>query len=146
MNEKIEFLWLNRGEGVRLYKFLCEVDDIFIPKLSERVNIKEYAEKLAQNAENIVACYDEEDVGACSIYCNLETAFISSFAVKNAYMRMKIGSQMMEQVKEHARASRCRSIKLEVFHRNSKAMKFYEKQGFVCAKHVNEWFTMEYKL
>lgn len=76
----------------------------------------------------------------------MEIAFISSFVVKTAHMRMKVGSQMMEHVKEHAKVLECRSIKLEVYDRNNRAIAFYEKHGFVCIKHVNEWLTMEYKL
>lgn len=122
---------MNSGEDVRLYNFLCEVDSIFIPKLSERVNIKEYVEKLVQNAENIFVCFDGQDIGSCSVYCNFETPFISSFAVKPAYMRMKLESKMMEQVISHAKELRCKSIRLGVYVRNPVAITFYEKCGFV---------------
>lgn len=146
MCEKIDFIWLDNGDDARIYNFLSEVDHILIPPLSERVDIKEYAKKLAQNAENIFVCWDNQDAGSCSVYCNSETAFISSFAVKPVYMRMKLGSKMMEHVINHAKELLCKRIRLEVHTRNLVAIAFYERCGFVCINQEDEWLIMEYKL
>lgn len=144
-NEEIKFVWIVDEDETRLFKFLCDVDSIFIPNLSARVNIREYAIKLRENAENIFACRDEEDVGACSIYCNFETAFISSFAIKPAFMRMKIGSTMMRQAICRAKELECKKVRLEVYQDNLVALEFYEKCGFSKIKQNEDWITMEYK-
>lgn len=142
--QKIEYVWSDKGEGKRIYQFLIETDNCFIPKLSERVNIEEYAQKLAQNAENIFVSYEGQDIGACSVYCNSDIAFISSFAVKPEYMRMKIGSHMMGQVVQQTKQLKCKSIRLEVYASNSAARTFYEKCGFVSIAQKDEWITMDY--
>ena len=146
MCEKIEFVWVNNGEDRRINNFLDEVDDILIPPLSERVNIQQYAKKLAQKAETIFACLGNQDIGSCSVYCNAEVAFISSFAIKPAYKRMKLGSNMMKRVMEYAKERMCESIQLEVNGKNLGAIAFYKKCGFACISLRDEWLIMECKL
>ena len=53
----------------RIRDFLNDIDECMIPRLSQRVNIKEYSHKLARNAHTLFADFGGEDIGACSIYC-----------------------------------------------------------------------------
>ena len=54
----------------RLINILESLDDALMPRLSERVNIKEYADKLAINADLLYLCSNGNDIGNCAIYTN----------------------------------------------------------------------------
>jgi ribosomal protein S18 acetylase RimI-like enzyme len=142
--EHIEYEWVrgcNAQERIRL--FLLEVDSDFIPVLSERVDIKMYAKKLAERAENLFVVVRGENVASCSVYCNEDIAFISSFAVKKKYWMQHIGSKMMGAVKKHAVSCGCSKIRLEVGAFNCTAKLFYENCGFLETEHHTDWIIME---
>ena len=78
--QKLEYEWeIGIQYYNRIYQFLNEVDAIMLPPLSERVCISDYAEKLACLAETLFIVQDGCDIASCSVYCNSETAFISTF-------------------------------------------------------------------
>ena len=96
--------WCNGIEyNKRIRTFLREVDDIIIPTLTNRVDIDGYACKLAFNADTIFIVKDACDIASCSIYCNLQDAFISSIAVKREFLHTGIGTFMLNNVIEHSR-------------------------------------------
>lgn len=139
---KLDFEWCNGGYcQPRLYDFLCSIDNIIIPKLSARVNIKDYSKKLSINAENLFVINDDTDVASCSIYTNTRSAYISSIAVKREYHLNGVGSVMLEEVCSHVR-HRCDLIYLEVNVDNSNAIKFYKKNGFISVGYDKNWISM----
>lgn len=130
----------------RIYEFLVSVDWNMIPRLSDRVDIGKYAMKLAQRADNLFVVKENQDVASCSIYCDEETAFISSIAVRADFLHQHIGTQMMDAVKGHARARGCKRIRLEVDRSNAAAVRFYLRCGFGRWNEHENWFTMEFIL
>lgn len=149
--DKYQYEWQTGENGAeRIYQFLWEMDEYFVPKLSERVSVEAYAKKLSQRADNLfVMVFIQtvvQDIASCSMYCNEETAFISSFAVKSDFWREHVGSRMMDVVKQHAKELQCRKIRLEVDRNNMAACGFYSSCGFrMCDSHGN-WNVMEYIL
>ena len=142
--EHIEYEWVkgcNVQERIRL--FLLETDRDFIPVLSERVEIKMYAKKLPEQAENLLVVVSGKDVASCSVYCNEDIAFISSFAVKKKYWMQHIGSKMMKEVISHAINCGCSKLRLEVGEHNCQAKSFYENCGFLVTVHHADWIVME---
>lgn len=131
----------------RLEKLLWELDDVIYPKLSERVNIKEYAQKLSQNAELFYARYNAEDIGHCAVYMNDEVrGFITSFALKKEWQNKGIGRLLWEAAEKQAKEKRIRELTLMVYEKNHNAISFYKKMGFVERARKNNWITMWYEL
>ena len=130
----------------RIESQLWLLDSIFLPPLSERVNIKEYAGKLSQKAY-IVYAREKEDLGHCAIYINEGgMAFISSFGVRKEFHCNNIGSLMMQKVKEICLRMHCKEIVLEAYKENGRAVYFYQKHEFEIFEESMKWYKMRCEL
>lgn len=132
----------------KIEKFLYEVDDCIIPNLSSRVNITRYADKIAKHADTVFVDieYLAEEIAACSVYCNNEIAFITSFAVKSKYRNKYIGSKLMDEVIKHCREKQCIEIQLEVYNKNKLARRFYIHKGFTQVRSLGESSILQLQL
>jgi len=126
----------------RMEEQLRLLDDIFLPPLSSRVDIKKYARKLSEKAY-IVYAGKNEDLGHCAFYINERgIAFISSFGVRKEFQQNNIGSMIMRKAKEVCLHMRCKEITLETHKENGRAVYFYKKHGFEIAEESMEWYKM----
>lgn len=130
----------------RISSFLKAIDEIMIPRLSQRVDINEYACKLACNADTIFIKKEGEDIGSCSLYCNCCNAFISSIAVKKEFVNNHIATKLLEEVIQHAKGRECVKISLEVYNKNIAAVRLYQKAGFCIVNKNGSWEKMEINL
>lgn len=131
----------------RLYEFLKELDSVFQPKLSERVDIKHYAEKLSEHAELFYVSADGRDVANCAVYMNQNTTcFISSFAVAKNMQREGIGTRLMQAVISEGSKKNMKAIELDVHVCNHAGIHFYTSQGFQKKTQQGEWVEMYRKL
>lgn len=116
---------------------LGKSDADFVPPLSDRVVIGDYARKIATLAERFEAWSAGTLIGLVAIYCNdLETrvAHITSVSVLNKWAGKGIASQLMAQCIDHAKAAGMRKIVLEVAKENVPAIRLYEKCGFIAGE------------
>lgn len=143
--EDFKYFWADKNNYTSelLLGFLIKVDDTFVIPLHERVALKEYAEKLAYNAENLFVIINDTVIASCSVYCNEKEAFISSIAVKSDYLRHGIATKMLELTFERAKQKECKILTLCVLKRNYAAIKFYLKNGFAIRKESEDEFIME---
>ena len=141
--QKIIYEWCKGKKYTeRISTFLKEVDPVMIPKLSERVAVDEYAEKLACNADTVFAKNKYQDIAACSVYCNRGDAFVSSVAVKKAFWNQGVATGLLKETAIHAKEKKCLRIFLKVWSENIPAVKLYEKAGFSLASKEGEWSIM----
>lgn len=142
INRLIKYDWVKGKEHYeRIHNYLLVSNSEMIPQLDSRVDLREYSMKLAECSETIFSCIDGKDVGACSLYCNREIAFISNISVLKEYIRKGIGSELLFQSIEKARENKCTSIELEVFRSNIGARCFYIKHGFELIPKDEMWET-----
>lgn len=129
----------------RLKEILLRLDESIIPKLSERVDLDEYAEKLSERAELFYVTSQGEDIGNCAIYLNSGTyGYISSIAVLKEWQGLGVGNLLWNQVLEFAIEKQVRMIELMVYQDNHNARKFYKKLGFRMVKQVGNWSRLKY--
>lgn len=141
------YIWVDGDEYCgRIQAFLEEIDEIMLPRLRGRVDIEKYAFKLSEKADTLFVVEDGIDIASCSIYCNKKEAFITSIAVKQQFMHRHIGTDMMKEIKQHAKEKECRAIQLKVHKENESALNFYKKNGFASKQKSGEWIAMECKL
>ncbi len=76
-----------------------------------------------------VATIDDVVVGYIGRYAYLDQAEILNLVVDEAYQRMGIGQKLLDQIKLDLPT--LKTITLEVRVSNGKAIRFYEKNGFV---------------
>jgi GNAT superfamily N-acetyltransferase len=120
---------------------LCDVD--FVPPLSCRVDIRDYAKKIASNAVRFEAWLDCKLIGLVAAYCNdgdKLIAYITSVSILREWTKNGIGANLLCQCVEYAKSLGIRNISLEVEASNVAAIKLYEKSGFI-ADNVDESFV-----
>lgn len=134
-------------EEEKIRQVLAVFDSIMVPRISQRVNLQEYAKKLAQNAVWFLA-YDKENVaGHCAVYMNQkDCAFISSIAVKPQMQGRGIGSGLWNCVEKEAEVRKIHKITLKVLKENAQAIRFYKQQGCEILSEAAGWLLMEKEL
>lgn len=142
-NEKIAYEWCKGKQYTeRISSFLKEIDQIMLPPLSKRVEITEYAKKLACNADTVFVRNKNQDIAACSVYCNRQEAFISSIAVKKAFGNQKVATNLLKETIIHVKGKKCLKLSLKVWNENIPAVKLYEKVGFSLSSKEGSWNIM----
>ena len=144
MIESVEYR-LNRASESEIADHLlcCDVD--FVPPLSGRVEIKNYAQKIVSKATRFEAWLDGALVGLVAVYCNDQekrTAYITSVSVLKELMGKGIATRLITQCIKHVQASGMGQVSLEVAVNNIPAIKLYEKSGFVADKADTPSVTM----
>ena len=121
----------------KLLTFLNKMDPLFPIPLSRKTYLKNYAEKLHQNA---TICFQEVDgsiVGVVAGYTENtvnNTAYISLVGVLPEYQNQKIAEQLIGEFISRASHKRLNAIHLYAVKTNIPAIKLYKKMGFV------EWY------
>lgn len=145
MNENIiiEHI-LPPSDAARLSCLLMELDSVLIPTLSSRVNIVEYADKLAQKADLFYVKYKGQDIGNCAIYLNnQENGFISSFAIKKEWQKKGIGSCIWKEILSVLKERNIKQVNLKVHDINKTAIAFYKSIGFKEQMQRDDWIDMK---
>lgn len=124
---------LNQSSAAEIVAHLLRADASFEPSLSSRVDIRAYAQKLADRAVRFEAWLGEEMIGLVASYCNQpdkSTAFVTSVSVLPQCQGQGIGVWLMRQCIEHVRCLGFRQMELEVDERSLPAIRLYKKLGF----------------
>jgi ribosomal protein S18 acetylase RimI-like enzyme len=111
---------------------LC--DQEFVPPLSDRLNLGEYAEKIACLATTCEAWSGGSLVGLVAGYCNdsnQRAAYITNVSVLRKWMGGGIAEKLVSDFIAHAREFELHEVVLEVACTNTAAIKLYKKVGFV---------------
>ena len=136
MTAAVEYL-SNKATEAETADHLSRCDADFVPPLSGRVEISDYAQKIASKAMRFEAWSGGTLVGLVAAYCNDQKkriAYITSVSVLREWTGKGIAANLMKQCIEHAETSGMRQISLEVASDNTPAIKLYEKSGFVVGK------------
>lgn len=130
-------------------KMMDNRQDIFIPK---QENWEEYLKnKLEDNEyELLVARVQDKVVGVCvaekkHLGDDIETRirdilFIEYIVVDENYRRCKIGTKLLEKIKDIAKEKNISSVELNVWGFNCSAIEFYENNNMKPKRIVYEYF------
>lgn len=108
-------------------------DAAFVPKLSERLDIDAYAEKIVRNAVTFEAWQEDLLVGLVAAYINdpvRQTGYVTNVTVEPVLMGRHVAATLFESCLARARGDGFETIALEVGQENQRAIRFYEKFGF----------------
>lgn len=139
----------NKASEAEIAEHLSRCDADFVPHLSARVEIKDYAQKIANNAMRFEAWSGGTLVGLVAAYCNdqeTHIAHITSVSVMSVWAGKSIAARLINQCVEHAKGAGMRHIGLEVAQGNTPAIKLYEKSGFVADKSNESFIPMKLNL
>ncbi len=119
-------------EDIQTHLTAC--DDQFLPRLSSRVNLRDYSCKLFDQACTFEAWYDQLLVGLVAAYLHDSVdrcGFISNVSVLRDFSGEGLGSRLMDVCTKRARELEMRELRLEVASANSAAIHLYERLKFV---------------
>lgn len=144
----VEYL-SNKASVAEIADHLSCCDADFVPPLSGRVEVNDYAEKIVSRAMRFEAWSGGTIVGLAAIYCNdLENriAYITSISVLKEWMGKGIATQLMNFCIEYAKTSDMQQIHLEVASGNTPAIRLYERNGFATGRASTPFFSMSLNL
>lgn len=128
------------GSQNEIYLHLLDCDKFFIPKLSEKVNISEYSEKIFNKAINFEAWDNERLIGLVSMYINEEDTsfgYITNVSIINGDKNRGIASNLLKKCIKYSKDINLNWISLKVDTKNVSAVNLYNKFNFMEEKHKN---------
>ena len=136
MSEQIESR-LNQATEAEIAEHLSLCDAAFVPPLSARIEIKDYAKKISGKAMRFEAWDRGQLTGLVAAYCNdsaSRTAYITSVSVLRGWMGKGIASQLLERCIKHVAEFGFDRIELEIDRQNVAAARLYVKMGFIVSE------------
>jgi ribosomal protein S18 acetylase RimI-like enzyme len=130
--DKLEFL-TNRADINQIALHLWACDKCFVPPLSRRLMIDDYACKLVERSIRFEAWQNDELIGLVAAYCNdpdKQVAFITNVSVLGQWQFKGIATRLVKSCIEYAKELQFMRMELEVDIKNSGAAKFYKKMNF----------------
>jgi ribosomal protein S18 acetylase RimI-like enzyme len=124
-----------------LVNFLNEIDNDFIPKISDTYNILEYTRKLLKHAELFIAKSDTKIIGIIAFYCNdvnKENSHIPVLGIYKSHRGLGLGSKLLTLVIDYVNTLGFKTVSIETW-KGSPAQFLYKKHGFkIIATKLNE--------
>jgi ribosomal protein S18 acetylase RimI-like enzyme len=133
MKTAVKYL-TNKASETEITDHLSNCESNFIPPLSCRVKIDDYAKKITNNAMRFEAWSGNNLVGLVAAYCNDEEniTYITNVSVLPKWTGKTIAHKLMNQCIEYSKMQEIQQIVLEVANDNPAAIKLYQKNGFVA--------------
>lgn len=135
----------DEGNADDVARHLKACDPAFMPPLSERLDISEYAARLANDATCFEAWSSNELTGLVAAYCNAadrRKAFITSVSVLSRQQGNGIAAKLLDRCIEYVQKLGFHRIELEVNGGNKAAIALYERFGFVSIQMTDNLMTM----
>lgn len=136
---------INQSSNLDVLQHLHNCDDNFIPKLSNKVNLKDYSNKIFENAVRIEAWISNDLIGLIAVYQNIikHEMFITNVSIEKKYTGNGIANQLMIQLLILFNSQDFNKIKLEVDVNNKIAINLYTKYNFKLESQNANSLTLE---
>ena len=148
MNQPVELNW-DKATSAQIEEHLLRCEADFVPRLSERVDLGDYARKLFNEATRAEAWSGSELVGLVAFYCNDESKraiFVTNVSVLSAWRHNKLAARLMVECIGFANRSGFQHIDLEVACSNAPAVRLYQKLGFTTRETKGSLFAMSLQI
>lgn len=141
---------MNRAKVANLYDHLLVCSPDFVPPLSDRVNLGDYARKLFQRATTFEAWSQSNLIGLVAAYFNDSTAtesvFITNVSVVPEFRSRGTAHRLMTRCHEYAVSQGISRAALETSDENQRVVDFYRRLGYVCHSNLGGVLQMEFQL
>lgn len=127
----------NTSSQLDILYHLQNVSSAFVHDLSNRVDVKEYSQKLFSLAEREEAWSGDNLIGLVAYYINYDTqkAFITNVSVDIRFQKQGVATKLLENAKCVAIEERMKLISLEAAN-DDELIAFYLHNGFVEEKQM----------
>jgi len=139
----------NRASEAEIAEHLSRCDAYFVPPLSERTGIDDYASKIVSKAVRFEAWAGDALVGLVAAYCNdheKRIAYITNVSVVSEWKGRGIAACLVSRCVEHANSVGMRQVSLRVAVANARAIELYEQSGFTADDEGASFVTMRLNL
>lgn len=116
-----------------VHAHLLRCDAAFVPPLSQRVDIEEYAARLARRAQRFEAWDGDNLLGLVAVYFDHTDgayAYVSNVSVDPEWTRRGVARRLITTAVAWARERQAAGIRLEVSDQNAGAIALYSSLGF----------------
>ena len=139
----IDIVFCQQPNRVKAYDYLKATDEIFVPPISQCVDLNHYSEKIAANAYVIWAVQKQMTIGMCAFYANCPpNAFLTSLSVVPAFQGHGIAKKLLHHLKLWCSKNAYPYLSLEVYKANAVATMLYNQSGFQIVQDRNEKWLM----
>lgn len=141
--------FVNKASEAEIADHLRCCDADFVPTLSNRVKILDYAQKIASKAARFEAWADDTLVGLVAAYCNdreTRVSHITSVSVVKLWTGKGVAASLINNCVMYAKNAGMLQIVLEVATDNMPAIKLYRKNGFGAGKTSERFVLMKLNL
>lgn len=117
-----------------LRNHLERCDSMFVPPLSLRVDIGEYADKIVNNAYTVELWETNKLMGLIAAYFNdplEQKGYITNVSLEKEIQGKGLAEKLMQHVLQIAEELKYSEIRLEVDFNNINAIKLYHKLNFI---------------
>lgn len=130
-----------------VHTLLQKCDEEFVPPLSQTMNLKQYAQKLSDFAQFVIALDNGSEAGFVAYYLNDEGHFIyvPLIWVSREHQRKGVGQKLIAQLSDLSLIGYS-SILLEVLKTNTTALAFYKKELFEEEEDREDKFLLKKKI
>lgn len=130
----------------QMYTLLQACDQNFAPRLSSRVNLLDYANKIYEKAVSFEAWDGDALVGMMNGYFNdmsTLSAYFTHISILKEYMGKRIGSTLMKMGLEHAWRLGFKRARAEMSRNNVAIHRLVARAGFRVVDDSGEWLQIE---
>lgn len=137
---------LNNSLAIDIYAHFRKCDKLFVDKIEDRIDLKEYSTKLFNKAINIEAWGNDNLVGLISIYKNNYSGYITNVSIIESYIKKGIASMLVQRLINYSYDNGLSNLTLEVYYNNIAAIELYKKFGFEVISEKQDYFIMMLKV
>jgi ribosomal-protein-alanine N-acetyltransferase len=111
--------------------------------IEERYSPTIYDELSANWLQGFVLCKEDEDLKGLIFALSTPEGYgrIIIFCVEPGYRNRGLGSSLLKELEERAKANGFNVLRLEVRIENHNAIEFYKKRGFTITKTLKEFYN-----
>ena len=131
-SQEIQFV-IKELSVLEISDFFKVHDNDYFEKLSDRVNINDYSEKLLESSIQFTLWDNVDLIGLSPCYFNNvkeRVGYISSLTIKEGFRGRKLGSKLIGRISEYAKEHGFNAVMVKIHYLNEKSHQFYKKNGF----------------
>ena len=128
---------MQKSTESNIYNYLLYVDNDFIPKLSDKIDLNSFSNKISNNTIRFEAWHIDKLIGLVSAYFNdyeSKTGYINHVGVFKEYRGSGISDTLITNTINYGIDRGFKDLKLEVSKDNIVAIKLYSKHNFNTEK------------
>lgn len=134
---------INTASECDIFTHLYHCNNQFVPALSTRVSLEEYAKKIADNATLFEVWVNEKLIGLVAMYLNEHNiGYITNVSVYKEYSGKGIAKKIFIILIDYSKLNGIIQIKLEVNSTNVAAINLYKSFGFQYITTKNDQIIM----